>query len=413
MLYNLSKALVAAVVIPLALGCKREPMPQQAATPATAGTTISQKLQQWLKNQPLSISVQGRNSTGNNLPKHTIVWGQTRQHQGQYTTPLALAHEGRTASNVQAALTATEDARGQISGGQYVIVLPDTKAMGQAATERDWATQLAQPDNSMTEFTGVALYYNMAGALTASKVYKNGQLLPNAKALLTAKGQKARPKQLGASKNTASNNRPPSPCGTELVCIEWFLQTFVDGVLVSEVYLYTTCECPGDGSGGGSSGDTDAGCEAAAAAFAAAGSVTNIHMPESNGIQTATEWRKSYKWKIYDALTWRLYSFEDGVLEKKHYANNTILWEFKSFTHNRIDEEGGNIGGIRTWTDNGATINMTPFSAWITLKFSVKHHIICQNPLFQPWTDQHATSTVFRAPNTIAYVNNPREAGGK
>jgi hypothetical protein len=348
MLHHLSKALAAAVLIPLALGCKREPVPSPTSgglAPATTGTAIGQKVQQWLKSQPLGISAQGQRSSGNNLPKHTMLWWQTRQHQGQYITPLTL--EGNAAPAVRAALTATEDAQGQISGGQYVVVLPDSKQMDQAAAQQDWIGQLAGPSAVPEAFSGAVLYYNTAGALMANKVYKNGQPLPNAKALLTAKRQTAT-----ASKNATPGTagyRPPSPCATQLVCIDWYWQTFVDGVLVSEVYLYTTCECPGDGGGGGGpNGETEAlpditSCERTkeqALSILAGISLDQINdVTMTSGIQTAPgadsiiRVPRQPRWgflklRLYLDYVLRYSMIFDGVAYKNGNADPYWKWEY-------------------------------------------------------------------------------------
>ena len=50
-------------------------------------------------------------------------------------------------------------------------------------------------------------------------------------------------------------NDPQAQSPTEEECIDWYLQTWVDGVLVSEVYVFTTCgPYVEEGTGGGSSG---------------------------------------------------------------------------------------------------------------------------------------------------------------
>ena len=53
-------------------------------------------------------------------------------------------------------------------------------------------------------------------------------------------------------------NNPKAGSNTEEECIDWYLQTWVDGVLVSEVYVFTTCgPYVEEGSGGGNSGGGD------------------------------------------------------------------------------------------------------------------------------------------------------------
>lgn len=242
MQYNLSKALAAAVIIPLALGCKREPIPQYATAPATPGTPIASKVQQWLKQQPLGISAQGRSGTANTFPKHTIQWEQARytQRTATHFVPMTLWQEGQRHPYLKAGLVATEDAQGQINGGHYMVALPDRKKMGQAAAKYYNLARLYTPDpkEQPTDYSGAVLYYNTAGALTASRVYDNGRPRAGATATLVGKPM---------PKNTP-NSRPLTNC-VEEQCIDWFWQTFVDGVLIDEEYLFTTC-CDNDNGGG-------------------------------------------------------------------------------------------------------------------------------------------------------------------
>jgi hypothetical protein len=379
------------LILALAFGCKREPVPSPMPNQLE-----TQQLQQWLQKQPTANLLGGKTgNTFNTLPKHTVLWGQTVQRQGQYTVPLALAHEGSIALNVQAALVVTTDAAGQISGGQYVVVVPDAKTMGQAATGQDWLAQLEKP-----AFSGAVLYYNTARTPTDSKVYKNGQLLPKAKALLTGKAQAATPKQLGAGKNTTSNNRPPEPCEGTLVSIDWYWQTFVDGVLVSEEYLFTTYECQAGGGGGG--GTIALGCQAQLEAMVAAGTVmNNSPVTETTDMETDHEFVKRYSWKLFSAGSWGLISYEKGVLERVTYPNNTRLWEFKSFDHMSIGEAGMGIGGTYSFADLGATINKTKYTAYVQVDFSVTYKT-CTLSL----TNVYNGNNKFVAPNRIVYTPN-------
>jgi hypothetical protein len=402
--HKTTKIFTVLAMLALAMGCKRESLPVQVTAPATPGTHVANKVQQWLKQQPLAPtdSKQGGNQR---LPKHTVQWGQTRQQQGQYMVPLAL--EGNTQAGLQVALVATEDAQGQISGGQYMAVVSADKASGQ-----DWIGQLATPGAVPASFSGAVLYYNTAGEATGSKVYKNGQLRPNASARLIHKKQTATANRPGAKAGSAGY-RPPSPCNTALVCIDWYWQTFVDGVLVSEEYLYTTCECPVDGSGGGSGGgDQISACQAAFDNFVAQSkSVSNSSPIVDESPQSLDEWHKVYRWKFFDAVTWVAYSIEDAVWKKVYYpSSGHTLWEFKDFKHRSIQTEGVNIGGQRELLLTGPpSINMQKYSAHIRLDYTVKHTPTCNIPgisYIVPGLElAYVSENTFRTPNTITFLN--------
>jgi hypothetical protein len=86
------------------------------------------------------------------------------------------------------------------------------------------------------------LYYNTAGQPTASRVYNNGQAEQGATAMLAAKPQAP----------DSEANKVPRNCDgpSQEGCIDWYYQTYVDGVLVYEEYQFTTC-CNSNGGGSG------------------------------------------------------------------------------------------------------------------------------------------------------------------
>ena len=56
----------------------------------------------------------------------------------------------------------------------------------------------------------------------------------------------------GNSHETENRNLPPAGCENgEPVCIDWYWQTYENGILIDEEYLYTTCDCVVTGGGGG------------------------------------------------------------------------------------------------------------------------------------------------------------------
>lgn len=92
------------------------------------------------------------------------------------------------------------------------------------------------------DFSGLVLYFTPKGRYLSGYRYKDGQLVVPSTA------------QSGDSKKVqsiANNQLKPA----DMVCIDWYWQTYVDGVLVSEEYLYTTCSGNSGGTGG-SGGDS-------------------------------------------------------------------------------------------------------------------------------------------------------------
>ncbi|NHA06478.1 hypothetical protein G7092_21900 [Mucilaginibacter sp. HC2] len=91
------------------------------------------------------------------------------------------------------------------------------------------------------DFSGSVLYFTPKGEYVDGYAYKNGQLIP-----ASANQQTDKPKVQSVQTNGKKTN-------VEVNCIAWYLDSYQNGVLVSEVYLYTTCTGVGEPGGGGSS----------------------------------------------------------------------------------------------------------------------------------------------------------------
>jgi hypothetical protein len=240
MFYQLKNALVAAMLLPLAIGCKRE-----GVTTAATEPTVQHKVQQWLNTQARPTGAASR-IVGSELPKNTLQWELARYSKTAAThfIPAALLQEGKGNPYVRAGLFATEDAKGQISAGHYIVVIPDQQKMGKEAAQYYNLARLyqPQPQEPPTGFSGAVLYYNSTGQPTTNRVYSNGQWQQGATAVLIAKPLPA----------DADANKVPRNCDgpSQEGCIDWYYQTYVDGVLVYEEYQFTTC-CNSSGGGSG------------------------------------------------------------------------------------------------------------------------------------------------------------------
>ncbi len=92
------------------------------------------------------------------------------------------------------------------------------------------------------DFGGLVLYFTPPqGKYLAGYRYQNGQLV------MPPKAGSAKNLSLNRHAATVFENAAPN-------CLDWYLDTYVDGELISAVYLYTICygSSPGSGGGGGS-----------------------------------------------------------------------------------------------------------------------------------------------------------------
>lgn len=92
------------------------------------------------------------------------------------------------------------------------------------------------------DFSGLVLYFTPKGK------YLNGYRYTNGKLIIASPANKAQTTATKSNKLKVNKEEP--------VCIDWYWDTYVDGELVSEEYLYTTCSGGDDTGGGGGGGAT-------------------------------------------------------------------------------------------------------------------------------------------------------------
>ncbi len=202
--------------------------------------------------------------------------------------------------------------------------------------------------------------------------------------------------------NEPVENNAPLDKGCSYITIDWYWQTWENGILVNEEFLYSSNVpfCNG-GTGGGGGGGSES-CAQINENFVNQGAATSGTITTRDDFNNGSIWRRSYNWPIFTAGTWGLLSYEKGTLEKVHYSsNNTDRWEFTDFTHVRIAEAGTVLGGSRTFVDVDNTINISASrtSAWVRIDFSVTSKANCLpgTPLAIPYN----SNKTFTAPNII------------
>jgi len=95
-----------------------------------------------------------------------------------------------------------------------------------------------------SDFSGLVLYFNPKGKYLCGYAYKNGHLL--------------RPSATGIATQSTTNPKLKVNDTDGSYCMNWYLNTYIDGELVDSQYMYTTC----DGYGGGGTASPPAECPA-------------------------------------------------------------------------------------------------------------------------------------------------------
>ncbi len=281
------------------------------------------------------------------------------------------------------------DPAGNIRSANYYIVLADKTALNPVSLPEVTPAFLTSPTNGRN-FKGAVLKYDLNDNLLSSRHYN-----PVFSATQTDKMVFRKNKGQAPVESTM-----PLDEGCSYVTVDWYWQTWENGVLVSEEYLFSSTVIYCEATGGGGSGGNGPTCEEQNEVFVNQGHAVNGPVHSGTEFYNGATWIKNYNWLIFQAGTWGLLSYERGTLEKIHYPNNQSRWEFQSFDHIKIAESGIVFGGTRTFQDLGATINITPtkMSAWVRIDFSVSSKVICfANPVTIPYN----ANKTFYAPNSV------------
>lgn len=199
----------------------------------------------WYEQQIHLITNEGNknNFTLKTIKKSGIViWDKTiwDGKLNSYVTPINIVRKNSNDTiQVSKYLITQIDERGLIKTGLYVYVISNKTSSNKQSLN---STEEFRPES---ESTATYIYYDLNNNFQSSKNYRNKQLT-NKKDAITIK------LNLSANDNSASPSVVnPNEEGCNIITIEWYWQTYINGVLVSEEYLFSTNEwvCPGGGGG--------------------------------------------------------------------------------------------------------------------------------------------------------------------
>ena len=379
----------ALALITLLFSCKKADINKESLQ---LPLTLNEKAKAWFETQQDALKYQQLQLENNVINiQERIDWEKSQYfaEAKALITPVSITSIDGNTSSFKYLMTNVDD-EGNVSIGNYYIVLYNKKKLD--LTETPIITpELIKLQNVPVFFTGAIIKYDLANKILSSKHYDLGILSDKNDALIVRKSKT----------QITINNLAPLDEGCSYITINWYWQTWVNGVLVSEEYVFSTNEitCTPGGGGGGTGTLT---CEQLNGNFVNQGDALSGPLTTTDEFNDGTNWIKNYNWKIFNASTWGLLSYEKGTLAKIHYSNGD-RWEFQSFVHLQIAEAGIAIGGTRTFSDLGATINIssTGMSVWEQIDFSVSSKVTCfTNPVTIPYN----ANKTFHAPNIIIPV---------
>jgi hypothetical protein len=358
---NKSLLTVAVTLLMVCQSCKKGKEPGEAA-PAKLDVNV-QLLKNWVEKNP----------PGSSMPAAKFLWESAfyDENERSYQVDMVIDNGENTAAPViQGSLLATKDAQGNITGVKYLLIVADRKKMTCADMAVCNLQPLITPEIGTEEiFTGGVLEYDAAGKLTSSRMYHKG--------IVVAGTSNLQPRQSSARGSSPLPDNAVQPCQGAMVCTDWYWQTFVNGILVNEEYLYTTCSCEGEGGGGSGGLTQEQICQAALQAAINQGSTVSELVSVEDILKTDQDWHIRYAWRVYRANPgpWVLISSEKATLKTIPDINGR--WEYKTFVHENLTATGSSQGANRTFQDMGANINMGTQSTNVQVNFSISFTILC------------------------------------
>lgn len=370
------------------VSCKKNNADQFASVKNESGKQLST----WYDNQLKAISVKTMAVLGSDQPD----WSQSKffADQGMYITPVALKENGKAAKFFTA-----KQAAGSFKEGSYFVFLTKKGALLKNP-EQLILNRFNSSKAGNGNFSGAILQYDMNNKLISAAHFKDGVesgtvTVDN----IVYKPEKAKIK----SEEGPVGNVAPLECGegVQSFCIDWYWQTYEEGVLVEEEYLYTTCYCLS--TGGSNNANINQLIANSVLDPALNVTISNILQSCSYEFETPTTRSVIYHWQCANHPTYKIYSTERGNLILSGNSSPSYKWKFSSIQgvqHLSTSLEGWSLGAeIKqecTWYD--VVFSNERYFSTITLELKVTASTTQKGILYEKYTTLH--------PSKILYANN-------
>jgi len=374
--------LVAGTAAILLMGCKKT-TPGEAAPGIIAGAP-DLTIQHWFNKASAGVGNTFHFADG--MPR----WKDLKFIPSTASVIVPVELSGKYFNNENLAdkyLVIQRDRQGKITDGHYLYLL------GKGA--KPALDKQVLQGNPPLSFTGAVVRTDFEGHVLTSKHYEGG--------LATGRTDKFVQKKHKNNGSEPSSLAPLDP-GCSYITIDWYWQTFVNGVLVSEEYLFSSqeIECLGGGGGGNSTGEN---VYAAAEAFINQGSATSILI--SNEMQEMPGGLRIVakpNWKIYHAGTWGVFSYETIIWER---AATNLAFSYASASSRGFSALGTSIGGTRDFSIVSKDyISTHPTRVLVDVDYTITHKPnAVLGVLINPVTLGHRTNKLFFPPVQIVMGN--------
>jgi len=377
----ISSFLLASIIAFVLFGCKKTDL---NGSHINSKEDLNKDAKNWLSNQP-DFSNTHKFLVDGRLVEviQTIEWEKLVCFNECRTQviPVRLGAISNNIPNLKY-LVIKRDDRGGILGAKYYFVLNEDvllKQLRNVEITPDLLEARLIPEN----FNGAIIELNLDNTTTSSSHYRAG--------VLTNKTDKIVIK-IKEESGTSQNYVDPED-GCEHTVIEWYWQTWVNGVLVSEEYLYSTTEITCPPGGGGSSGSSSTCSDLTLAqVHTLMGTITtealsNIgasHGPTQVDEETGRiEKNNNPTWEFYKANFFlgyfaRYTAYYTGRVYKN---SNNDFWKWNNISFSTISKSSGTLppclAQSLTWNVSDPLISTDKKTATTLLNFNVIYTYSC------------------------------------
>lgn len=381
---------IAVLMAILATGCKKDMTQNQLLQP---GNTSVQQAKNWYQNE-ISKTKSASRSTAGAIPLSNLSpeWYKSRRSIGGDALIIPVDSKQASGISVTRSLVVEQNEQGEVSKGYISYVLSKDEAN----------TGITGAEDIPGDFSGAVINYSVDGNFISAIHYENGTTTDKQDNIVVKQHAN------NFAGGTAANNIEAPGCEDGMsVCIDWYWQSWENGVLVSEVYIGTTCRCYGGGSGGGGGGGGSNGeptpeemCMRQSQVFFDQGKVVSQLMSAVEVLQHDNIKVDDVSWKIYSAGTWGIVSFERLTWQR---AAPNLAYVFSNYTSLGDSEIGASIGGTRTYHIVNKSAESHISSVVVKIIFAVKHQPICDlvNVVIPPVTLTHNANKNFKPANVV------------
>jgi len=392
------RILSTAVVVAIAISSCRKNVSDDAISTGTDPMTI--KAQTWLDYQNKNLSSVAQKSAIVSIAFKSFKpqWSKI-SYSSIFKTgiiPLALENRSSGADKALAFLVVKNNDAGEINDGRYCFVL----SKGAAPEVNSEVLSGKVP----LSFTGAIVNCSIDGTLISAKHYKNGSEA-SGEDVITIK------EQSGSGASGGQNIVPVNCDGGQTTCIDWYWQTYEDGVLIYEEYLYTTCECQGGSGNGGSTSNCGDMTQSQVATL-----LSSINGEEMHSVSTVhggmiineetgkIERNNNPEWmflKQHIALWYTVY-YKAYFMDRVYKNSTNDFWKWQTISFSQIARSSGSlppcmVEEITSQTVSAPIISPDKKTAETLLSCTIKYHFTIT------WgSADAATYAVSNVPQTFA-----------